>query len=68
MKSGITIILILLGVFGSTTVHAQSNCCNIKPGTAQTGGITTMTVPQVGAARWDLYSNHNRNLCNPMHQ
>jgi hypothetical protein len=47
MKSRITIILILLGVFGST-VHAQSNCCNIKPGPVQTSGVVTVTVPPSG--------------------
>lgn len=45
MKFRLTVILTLLGIFGSVA-HAQSNCCNIVPGTAQTSGISTVNVPQ----------------------
>lgn len=40
MKSRITIILILLGIFGAAA-RAQNNCCNIVPGPVQPARTTT---------------------------
>ncbi|HYL63289.1 MAG TPA: hypothetical protein VE077_11780 [Candidatus Methylomirabilis sp.] len=55
MKFRIAIVLILLGLFDAAT-HAQNNCCNIVPGTAQTSGITTATVPPSASGPGGTYT------------